>query len=87
MSQGLLGWLRKLRKTRGEVSSPSVQVRDAMTCLGAILNVGQDTGLGLGQCRQDYYFEEAVRRRHHNSDTHSGTHCLFQLALSLVPEY
>ena len=26
MSQGLLGWLRKLRKTRGEVSSPSVQV-------------------------------------------------------------
>ena len=26
MSQGLLGWLRKLRKTRGEVSSPSVQI-------------------------------------------------------------
>lgn len=33
MSQGLLGWLRKLRKTRGEVSSSSVQVSRSIDLL------------------------------------------------------
>ena len=57
--------------------------QDALTCSSAIFNVGQDTRLGLGQCRQNYHFEKAIRRRHYDSNTHSGMAVLSHLFQSV----